>query len=217
LHEDGLQLGYSVYVDGDLVASPLVLSLGDFDNGKYRTVEHVPQDSAPGLGPVVINDPTAKVAFMFQLLNTGNAPQGALSGRIAGTADQLAGITAGLSGVGATAVLMGESAAVVSIPFAAGLALEAFANLWSWLEVDCDGPVAFDQISGPRYVLDAWTDNPTGSVRTQQNYPGAESPTGCGGNSNYDVTWSLYHADMASGPRDDRPAGFGNERSCRRA
>jgi hypothetical protein len=203
LHEDSLKLGYSAYVDDDLVASPPVLPLGDFDNGNYRTVEHVPQDDSPGLGPIVINDPTAKVAFMFQLLNAGNAPEGALSGRVAATADQLAGITAGLSGAGATGVFSTPAAALaagaidapaVSSPaFPAGLALEAFANLWAWLDVDCDGPVAFDQISGPRYVLDAWTDNPTESVRTHQNYPGSDSPKGCFGNSNYDVTWSLYH------------------------
>ena len=74
-----------------------------------------------------------------------------------------------------------------------GLILEGFANLYSWLNVDCDGPVAVDQISGPRYVLDARTDNATHLIRTQQTYPGTNSPTGCGGNSNYQVTWSLQH------------------------
>jgi hypothetical protein len=194
LHEDSLRLGYSAYIDGDLVSDPVVLSLGDFDNGTYRTVEHVPQDMSPGIGPIVINDPTVKVAFMFQLLNAGNIPEGALSGYIAGTADRLVGITAGLSGAGAASILMGDSATVLSSPFGGGLVQEAFANLWSWLDADCDGLVAFDQISGPRYVLDAWTDNLAGSVRTHRSYSGSESPTGCGGNSNYDVTWLLLHA-----------------------
>jgi hypothetical protein len=188
LHNDSLKLSYSAYINGDAVASRLI-SLGDFDNGEYSTVDYVPSDEGPGLTNVVINDPTAKVAFIFQLVNAGNVPEGALTGRLAATADQIAGITAGLSGAGAT-----DLAAAVSSPvFGAGLILEAFANLYSWLNVDCDGPVAVDQISGPRYVLDAWTDNATQLIRTQQTYPGSDSPTGCGGNSHYQVTWSLQH------------------------
>jgi hypothetical protein len=189
LHNDTLKLSYSAYVNGDLVAGRLI-SLGDFNNGEYSTIDYVPSDEGAGLSNVVINDPTAKVAFIFQLVNAGNVPEGALTGRLAATADQLAGITAGLAGAGAT-----DAAAAVSSPiFPAGLILEAFANLYSWLSVDCDGPVAVDQISGPRYVLDAWTDNATHLIRTQQDYPGSDSPTGCGGNSHYQVTWSLQHA-----------------------
>jgi hypothetical protein len=188
VHNDTLSLSYAAYVDGDMVASRLI-SLGDFDNGEYSTINYVPSDIGPSLAPVVINDPAAKSAFIFQLVNAGNVPEGALTGRVAATADQLAGITAGLAGAGATV-----GAALSSAAFPAGLLLEAFANLWSWLNTDCDGPVAVDQISGPRYVLDAWTDNPAKLVRTQQTYPGTDSPTGCGGNSNYEVTWSLQHA-----------------------
>jgi hypothetical protein len=182
LHNDTLKLSYSAYVNGDSVANRLI-SLGDFDNGEYSTVDYVPSDQSPGLADVVINDPTAKVALIFQLVNAGNVPEGALTGRLAATADQLAGIGAGLAGVGAFSVPV----------FVAALALEAIANLYSWLNVDCDGPVAVDQISGPRYVLDAWTDNATQLIRTQQTYPGSDSPTGCGGNSRYQVTWSLQH------------------------
>ena len=189
VHNDTLRLSYTAYVDGDMVASRLI-SLGDFDNGEYSTIDYVPSDVGPSLGPVVINDPAAKCAFIFQLVNAGNVPEGALSGRVAATADQLAGITAGLAGAGA----IDAGAALSSAAFPAGLLLEAFANLWSWLDTDCDGPVAVDQISGPRYVLDAWTDNPAKLVRTQQTYPGTDSPTGCGGNSNYEVIWSLLHA-----------------------
>ena len=189
VHNDSLWLSYAAYVDGDMVASR-VISLGDFDNGEYSTIDYVPSDVGPSLAPVVINDPAAKCAFIFQLVNAGNVPEGALTGRVAATADQLAGITAGLAGAGAHDI----GAALSSAAFPAGLLLEAFANLWSWLNTDCDGPVAVDQISGPRYVLDAWTDDPAKLVRTQQTYPGTDSPTGCGGNSNYEVIWSLQHA-----------------------
>jgi hypothetical protein len=92
LHNDTLSLGYSVYVDGDLVSN-LVIPLGDFDNGNYNTADYTPAGVGPGLANVVINNPNAKSAFVFQLVNAGNVPAGALTGRIAATADQLAGIT----------------------------------------------------------------------------------------------------------------------------
>lgn len=194
VHNDTLQLSLSAHVDGDAVASR-VISIGDCDNGEYSTVDFVPSDQGPGLGPIVINDPTAKVAFVFQLVNS-SAPTGTLSGHFAATADQLAKMGAGLAGADAAALATG-------LP---GLLLIGLSELWSWLSVDCDGPVAVDQISGPRYVLDAWTDNPAQSVRTQTRYPGSDSPVGCGGNSDYEVIWSLQHARIWA-PVKDKTAG----------
>src|SRR5258708_2383805 len=93
LHNDTLTLSTSAYVDGDVVAYR-VLHMGDFDNGEYTPGDYAPDNG--GLNNVVINDPTAKVACIFQLVNAGNVPSGSLSGRLAATADQIAGITAGL-------------------------------------------------------------------------------------------------------------------------
>jgi hypothetical protein len=192
IHEDTLHLVYTAYVDGDVVAQSL-LSLGDFNDGEFVPGDHVPDAQKGGLARVVINDPTSKIAFNFQLLNAGNVPAGALTGRVSATADQLAGIGAGLAGVG---VAEGTGAlAVASGPlFLGAIALEAFATLYSWLNTDCDGPVAVDQISGPRYALDAWADTPSQIIQVDQRpYPGVESPTGCGSNSHYNVSWSLRH------------------------
>jgi hypothetical protein len=187
---DTLWLSYSAYVDGDLVGN-LQQKLGDFDNGSYQTANYFPPGVGPGLDNVVMNDPDAKVGFIFQLVNSGNVPQGALTGRLAATADQLAGILVGLAGVGAA----GIGAASASYAFPAGLALEAFANLWSWMNVDCDGPVAVDQLSGPRYALDAWTDNPAKTITIDRDYPGSAAPSGCNpASSLYNLTWSLQHS-----------------------
>jgi hypothetical protein len=181
-HEDSLKLGYTAHVNGDLVAEQIV-DLGEHDNGEYSTIDFVSSDEGPGLTRVVINDPTANVAFIFQLLNAGNVSAQELNGRVVATADQLAGMTAGLAGAGALA-------------FPAGLALELFANVYAWLTDDCDAPVAVDQISGPRYVLDARTDNPAASVRVHKNYTGGDpAPTGCGV-SHYELTWFLEHERM---------------------
>src|SRR5450755_297663 len=65
LHSDTLYLYYSAYLDGDLVANHLI-SMGDLDNGEYSTIDYVPSDRSPGV-VAVINDPSAKVAFNFQL------------------------------------------------------------------------------------------------------------------------------------------------------
>ena len=179
---DTLWLNVSAFVDGDMVDS-WSEKLGDFDNGT-----HFPPESALNHPPVVINDRRSKVGFMFQLLNNGHLDLGALDGRVAATADQLAGSIAGLAGAGASNP--GEAAGRES--FEAGMFIEGFATLWSWLRTDCDGPIAVDQISGPRYWIDEQTDNVAHSIRVTKNYRGTDMPSPCG-QSNYDIVWSLHH------------------------
>ena len=180
LHKDTLWLNMSAFIDGDL-ANSWSLRLGEFNNGVHQVAQAV--RDRPG---TVINDPDAKVVLNFQLVNSANVPADTMSGRMAGTADQLAGITAGLAGV------KGLAAAVASGYFWLAIGLEIGANLWSWLDTDCDGPIAAEQIAGRRYLLDFQTDNLDHSVRTMKNYPGTDSQTGCGGNSNYDLVWWLH-------------------------
>ena len=89
-----------------------------------------------------------------------------------------------------------DFAAAAPASLAVGLGLELFANVYSWLSTDCDGPVAVDQLSGPRYVIDAWADDNTtgtGTIFRQQHYPGVDSADGCGGNSDYTVGWLVQH------------------------
>jgi len=176
---DTLRLSHAAYVDGDRVAYKFV-TLGDFDDGYYAVQDHVPGGQDPGLTGVVINDPFAQVAFNFQLVNAGNLASEVVNQRLVATADQAAGVAAGIGGPWG---------------FAVGAALEAFANIWPFFGgADCDGPVAVDQISGSRYIIDTIADDyPTGLVRTQRRYPGLESPDGCGDNSLYEVTWLLHH------------------------
>lgn len=200
---DTLHLFYAAFVNGDIVAQKL-LRLGDLDSGNGDRVYHpddlVSDADKGGLAGVVLNDPMSMVAFNFQLLNAGNVPAGALTGRVASTADQMAGIASGLAAAGATSIpgVLGATAtgaAAGATPlFWAAIALEGFATLWSWLNVDCDGPVAVDQVSGPRYVLDAWTDTAVQTLQIDDRaYPGIDSPTGCGPNSSYSASWSLSH------------------------
>ncbi|MBV9441986.1 MAG: hypothetical protein JO217_04765 [Acidobacteriaceae bacterium] len=185
LFTDTLTLSHTVFVDGDLVAHRALLKMDDFDNGEYSPSDYAPDSG--GLEGVVINDPAATTVFIFQLVNAGNAPDGALSGRLAATADQIAGIVGGAGALGSSATPI-------------GLGIEVVANLFAWLSVDCDGPVAVDQISVPRYMVDTWTEDlsvaenqATRKITIHRTYPGTDSPTGCGGNSKYEVTWSVGH------------------------
>jgi len=175
---DTLWLNVSAFVDGDMIDSWSV-RLGDFDNGTYFTPESVRDHP-----PVVINDRRSKVTFIFQLVNNGNVDAGVFNARVAATADQLAGITAGLAAAGWAAFSSGF--------FWAGIALEGIANLWAWLETDCDGPIAADQVAGPRYWIDEQTDNVANSINVTRNYLGTDASSPCG-KSNYDITWSLHH------------------------
>lgn len=174
---DTLRLSHAAYIDGEMVAYKFV-TLGDFDDGYYATQDHIPQGQVPGLTSVVINDPFAQVAFNFQLVNAGNLSGDVTNQRLIATSDQLAGILSGLGPVG----------------LAFGLALEAFANIWTFVAADCDGPVAVDQISGRRYAIDTVADDfPGKQIGPLRRYPGLESSAGCGGNSLYEVEWFLRH------------------------
>jgi hypothetical protein len=190
LINDTLWLGYSAYVDGDLVAN-LQQKLGNFDNGSYQTANYFSPGVGPGLANVVINDPDAKAGFIFQLINSGNVPANALTGQLAATADQLTSILVSIAGIGAASI----GGAAASYAFPSGLTQAAFATLWSWLNIDCDGPVAVDQVSGPRYALDAWTDNPAKKITINRDYPGSSAPFGCNpDNSLYNLIWSLQRS-----------------------
>ena len=180
IHNDTLHLSHTVHVNDDIVASN-VLKLGDFNNGSYQTEDYVHGTDTLGIPSVVINNPDSKVSFLFQLVNADHDSAPTIAGRVIATADQLAGIGSGLAGAGAAGVGI-------------GLAFEVFANAYAWLSVGCDGPVAVDQLSGPRYVIDAWADDDSaGTIFREQHYPGVDSPGGCGSNSDYTVGWLVQH------------------------
>ena len=185
---DTLWLGYSATVDGDNVAHRS-FRMGDFNTGSYNTADHDPSlhASLRGLARIVVNDPTSKVAFIFQLLNAGDVDPDVVNGLISVTASQLSANTSSLAGAGS---VLGDVIGGTNIWIA--LVKGAFSFFYSWLTDGCDGPIAVDQISGPRYVIDAWTDTPTHTVSFSREYAGTSSPFGCN-TSEYSVTWWLRH------------------------
>jgi hypothetical protein len=184
LDDDELYLSHTAHVDGTLVASNFV-HLGSFSDGTHQTGD-------VGLLSVVINDPNVKVDFVFQLVNAGNASSETVEAALLGTAEQLIGIGAGYS-TGSSVVSSVLAAIPASGPWA--LALKGVAKLWDWLNTDCDGPVAADRLSGARFAIDTWADDdPSGLISViGKGYGGTDSPTGCGFNSAYRVTWFVQH------------------------
>jgi hypothetical protein len=217
IHNDTLHLTHTVHVDGDMVALN-ALALGDFNNGSYDTQSYVHGTDTLGITNLVINNPLAKVSFLFQLLNAGNISSNAvLTGRVTATADQLAGIGSGLFAAGAAGA-QGISGLGLAGAGALGVALEVFANIYAWLSTDCDGPVAVDHLSGPRFVIDAWADaDPTGTITRNIHYPGTDSPEGCGGNSDYTVGWLVQHWRGWAGVRATQSDGTPNPLQSRAA
>jgi hypothetical protein len=106
-HLDTLALGYSANVDGVMVRNRAfrlrVAALGadqpdGFNNGTYDLIDHLPPNiTSPGLDRMVVNDPTEKVVFSFQLLNAGNVPDAMLAGRVAATAEAMATTSLGFA------------------------------------------------------------------------------------------------------------------------
>jgi hypothetical protein len=190
LHTDTLHLSYSAFVNGDVVAQETIdlhhnLHLGEgFNNGDYNPDDHIYRDAQKGgLKDVVINDPTSTVAFNYQLINAGVVlPLPQLRGRLEQAAHQIVSNASGLAGA-------------ASAGFGVGFEMVSF--FYDWLTIgECDGPVAVDQISAPRYMLDYWADqSPSKSItRNNKEYPGPPSPTLCNdANSKYVVSWSLEH------------------------
>ena len=63
-------------------------------------------------------------------------------------------------------------------------------SAWGITFPDCDGPVAAGVHIFTGASLRAMTAN-NQTFTTTENHPGVDSPSGCGSNSNYDVTWSV--------------------------
>ena len=79
-------------------------------------------------------------------------------------------------------------------------AAEAF---FKWIEgifnPNCDGFVAAEMfsVSGQEFRTTTYRNNP---YRVTKRYPGYDSATGCGSNSDYTVTWSVIRQDITLDP-----------------
>jgi hypothetical protein len=178
VHEDTDYANWGVAVNDVMVpGSPLTKSLGNLNNGVH------PINLA--IGPISVpNDPNTPVTITLQVVNSGHTDHS----EIVNTLSAGAGVLIG------KAINEGAGAAT-------GAALKYLGGI---LTADCDGPVAVDKIITNGQELAGISVNQPYTLTTY--YPGTDSATGCGSNSQYFVTW---HVEKVSDGENAAPGGQG--------
>ena len=144
-------------------------SIGDIGGTDFKTS----QTNLLVFTPIV--EMCDSLRFNYIVINNGHADQVTLDTILVNTGSSLAG--AAVSAVTGVS-LMGSAAGFV------------LSKLGSFLFQDCDGVVAVEQVDFSGRDLRLKTGNhELDSVVTV--HPGTDSPTGCGANSQYEVTWSI--------------------------
>lgn len=161
VHEDTDYASLGVSVSNAMVGTPQTKSLGNLNNGVH------PINLVVGPTPVAA-DPNIPVAMAFQIVNSGHTDYSTIVDALSAGTGAL--IDSYLPGAG--------SATGVVLKYLGGI-----------LTANCDGPVAVDKIVTNGQQLAEWTASGQHSVTTY--YPGTDSPTGCGSNSEYYVTWHV--------------------------
>jgi hypothetical protein len=177
LHNDTDFVSIAVAVGSNPPVTLPTVSMGDLNNGTYQVNASIPNIAvAPG----------DKVAFTYAIVNTGydkNTVEQDLSKAVACAANNAAGKAGGAAGD------------YIGIGDTAGTAIGTAAGGWLIGKLDaiifanCDGTVA----AGDHAFTGAQLNQLVGAktVSTEDNNPGTDSPTGCGRNSHYYVTWSV--------------------------
>ncbi|WP_159009667.1 hypothetical protein [Bradyrhizobium sp. S69] len=172
-------------------------AMGDVGTGTHELNEAV----NTGLVPIELCEP---VVFFYIINNQGHSDtNGTVAGAIAkGTEDWVNDLFKQLVNPDTTAVLAGAGITVVTavgggpvlIGSLIGAAVAAILDeTLSLAFANCDGPVASGTLTylngrALQQQMRATTHHHlTGAI----NSPGTDSPSGCGGNSNYTVTWTI--------------------------
>ena len=161
VHNDTDTVAFSLKI-GDQPTVTKIKHLGDVNDG----------DHSVGLtiGPVAIRG-TPRITLATTIINSGHKDQATLDRALSDAAN---------------AVI---DAALDEIP--GGELLELLTHwLVGLFVVDCDGVVVGERWRWPAHQLHDFTDrhNPWEIIHT---YHGADSPVGCGANSEYTVTWHI--------------------------
>ena len=118
------------------------------------------------------------VTFNYIVINNGHADQASLDNAIVSAGQAL--VSAGVKALAGSSILGAVAGFLLG-------------KLGSFLFQDCDGIVAVEQVTFMGRDLHLQTEShELDSVVT--THPGIDSPTGCGANSQYEVTWSVKRA-----------------------
>jgi hypothetical protein len=188
----------SLHKDTDYVSVSLAIgsappvtktkAMGDLNNGTFNV----------GLSfdnVALVNNEA--VVFTYTIVNNGHGSQVAVEKSLEQAGTQLAqkAAEAAAKAVGAeVGTLLGASIGTAAVPVV-GTALGAIGGwlvgeIGSLLFANCDGPVAAGVHVFTGADLASRIQEAQALTQTDHN-PGIDSPHGCGGNSNYFVTWSI--------------------------
>jgi hypothetical protein len=200
-HEDTDFVTMAVDVNGQ-THGPVTVSMGDLNNGTFN-----PNIS---IGPIRVGEDLPSVVVHYSIANMGHGDPSAIESKLqqlANQAIQFGGteLQQWLDGQipqpdpsdPVTVVLAVVAPVVINILITAG---EKIANnfvdgLIAAFFADCDGLCVFDNILiRPQDIAGFLA---TGQHQETRTYPGSNSPSGCGNNSEYQVTWSLTAAPVA--------------------
>jgi hypothetical protein len=132
---------------------------------------------------VDVPDPTSQspdggaIFWNFLLANAGHVDLSVIVNALNNTANAVAGALIGSGNIlGGLGVIGGQA-------------------LLQVLTADCDGVVAALALGFTAAELAQMTADPN-NTQHEMPFPGTDSPTGCGSNSNYDVTYSIVHPSI---------------------
>jgi LGFP repeat len=189
-HKDTDVVSFAIKV-GDQTLDPQIRDTGDVDDG-----DHVLNMA---FGPMHIAGPDTQVAFNYQIANRGNQSYADIEKKLKEGIDKLflpkaLTVYAGRSPQDAGAGSSGSSSSSGGCDWLCAAAIVGGTVIWPLLTPDCDGPVASDQVVATPATLNEWTGG-TGTHSETRFYPGSDSAVGCGGNSNYSVTWYVVRSE----------------------
>jgi hypothetical protein len=177
-HNDTNVVAYTLTVGDQTYTQTLPPS--DVNNGNHDICLEFPGIKIP--------TPSTPVTIAFAIVNAGHNSAAVEAALKAGVDKVIAGEIGNSNPLSSVAMTAVDAALAV-----------IFAN--------CDGTVAADSLKVERSALDA-TIPAAGRVQTHtKHYPGTDSSTGCGGNSDYYVTQTVIrtHEGDPNGPQPGRP------------
>jgi hypothetical protein len=178
-HTDTDHVAVGLQVDGAQYPTQ-TRNMGDLNNGTY--------DVMMGFNNVIVSLNSTPVIFNWQIINNGHASDQSIDNALVGTASKLASTAAtdlGNDVLPGTGSIWGAVAGSI-VGWLGGIVF-----------ADCDGPVAVDQIVLNGATVVARTSN--GGYSERRFYPGIDSATGCGSNSQYHAAFSISAAAMQDG------------------
>lgn len=166
--------------------------------GNLSTNSYIPYNIDLVFQGVAVN-PGDNVIFNYHIVNSGQPEPEALAYLEQTLQKVTSAAVKALAEAGAVALgafIGGILGLPIPVPLL-GSALGALAgllvaNVWGILFPNCDGPVAAALHIWSSSYLTAVTSS--GVFTNTENHPGVNSGKGCGGNSNYNVTWSITPA-----------------------